>query len=164
MKTVTGPQAEIGILEKDRREVASMLNALLADEAVLAVKTRNFHWNATGMDFGALHALFEKQYQELDGIIDEVAERVRSLGLTPFGSLGEFLEGTRLREFPGAQIPAEKMLGALLDDHEQLARTLRQGLEACASRNHDAGTSDLLTGLLLRHEKLAWMLRSHLEG
>lgn len=164
MKTETRSQAEIGIIEKDRREVASLLNALLADESVLAVKTRNFHWNAAGVGFAALHALFEKQYQELDAVIDETAERVRALGLTPFGSMGEFLEGTRLREFPGAPLPAERMLTVLLEDHEELVRTLRQGLTACAERNHDAGTADFLTALLRRHEKLAWMLRSHLEG
>lgn len=163
METSTAARTEIGILEKDRRAVAELLNKLLSDEFMLYVKARNYHWNVTGMHFTALHAFFERQYEELDGIVDEVAERTRALGHVPPGSLKEFLDGARLRETPGKLLPAEKMLAALLDDHEAVIRALRQDLEACARLN-DAGTSDFLTGLMERHEKSAWMLRAHLGG
>ncbi len=161
METRAIPRTEIGVLEKDRLAVSALLNKLLADEFLLYAKTRNFHWNVTGMHFASLHALFEKQYEEVNEIVDQLAERVRALGHVSMGSLREFLDHSRLRELPGAMLPAERMVLALLEDHESLVRALRQDLEICAQR-HDAGTSDLLTGLMERHEKAAWMLRSHL--
>ncbi len=162
MKTETEGKPEIGVLTKDREAVAGLLNRLLADEFVLLTKTRNFHWNVTGINFAPLHALFQKQYEELEGTVDELAERVRALGHVPLGSLREFLEAARLRETPGKLLAPEKMLAALLEDHESVIRNLRQDLEACAARHRDAGTSDMLTGLMESHEKTAWMLRSHL--
>lgn len=162
MKTELSEKIETGILNKDREAAATLLNRLLADEFVLLAKTRNFHWNVTGMDFTALHGLLQKQYEDLDATVDELAERVRALGHTPLGSLREFLEAARPREVPGKLLAPEKMVGALLEDHESVIRNLRQDLEACANKHHDAGTGDLLTGLMEKHEKTAWMLRSHL--
>lgn len=73
-------RTDIGISEKNRNATAFILNTLLADEYVLYTKTRNYHWNVTGTHFSEYHKFFESQYEALDGIIDEVAERVRSLG------------------------------------------------------------------------------------
>ena len=139
-----------------------MLGRLLADEHVLYVKTRNFHWNVTGLDFGALHELFEKQYDALADSIDEIAERIRMLGGVAPGSMKEFLKLARLDEQPGGKLEAGKMIAALLSDHETVIRALREAIEV-ADGAGDAGTNDFLTGLLEDHEKTAWMLRAHLE-
>ena len=77
----------IGIADKDRQAVAEILNTLLSDEYVLYTKTRNFHWNVTGLQFNDLHKFFEAQYEELDDTVDEVAERARALGAWAFGTL-----------------------------------------------------------------------------
>ncbi len=151
----------IGIADKDRQAVAEILNTLLSDEYVLYTKTRNFHWNVTGLSFNDLHKFFEAQYEELDDIVDEVAERARSLGARAFGTLEEFRENTRLKETPGTVPPAKEMLAELLSDHETLIRALRQDLEK-ADKRGDVGTNDFLTGLLEKHEKASWMLRSFL--
>ena len=153
---------KLGLSSKSRDTVTALLARLLADEHVLYVKTRNFHWNVTGLHFGSLHALFEKQYDELAETIDEVAERLRSLGGIAPGSMKEFLELARLGEQPGARLAAEKMIAALLSDHEAVIQTLRSDVEA-AGKAGDEGTADFLTGLLEAHEKTAWMLRAHLE-
>lgn len=162
MKTNTGAQAEIGILERDRQAVADILRDILADEFTLYVKTRNFHWNVTGPNFAELHALFERQYEELNLFVDDVAERVRALGKVAPGSMAEFLEKASIKEVPGQAISAESMIGALLVDPESIIRALRQALQVCLDRHHDAGTSDFLTGIMEKHEKTAWMLRSYL--
>lgn len=153
--------ADIGLPDSNRRAVCGLLNKLLADEFLLYGKTLNFHWSVTGMQFGPLHALFQTQQEELDGVVDAVAERVRMLGQFPIGSLKEFLENARLGEHSGKTPPAQRMIGVLLADHEALARTLRGDVETCVGHG-DAGTADFLTGLLEKHEKTAWILRSHL--
>jgi starvation-inducible DNA-binding protein len=155
-------KARMGIGEKEAASLGKILNTLLADEFVLYTKTRRFHWNVVGPDFGELHKFFEEQYEALDDIVDEVAERARALDVTSAGSLEEFGQLTRLKERAGKNPDASGMLAALLDDHEAVIRSLRKDLET-ADKLGDAGTNDFLTGLMERHEKMAWMLRSYLR-
>jgi starvation-inducible DNA-binding protein len=151
----------IGLTESQILQVSEILKGLLADEIVLQTKTRNFHWNVTGMHFSELHIFFEGQYGELDTIIDDTAERIRQLGKTTPGSLSEFLKLTRLKE-SGGDLKEKEMLGALLSDHESIIRQLRTDIET-ADQAGDAGNADFLTGLLASHEKMAWMIRSYLS-
>jgi starvation-inducible DNA-binding protein len=157
-------ELNIGLSDRDREGVVVILNTLLADEYVLYTKTRNYHWNVEGFLFNDLHKFFETQYSELNGIADEVAERARTLGGKAAGTLTEFSRLTRLREQPGEHPPARAMISSLLADHETIVRNLREDLETCTEKYHDAGTTDFLTGLMEQHEKMAWMLRAFLEG
>ncbi len=156
-------KTNIGISEKNLKGSIEILNQLLSDEYLLYTKTRNFHWNVTGPDFSELHKFFEAQYEELDEIIDEVAERARSLGGNSLGSHREFLQHAKLKESPSHGLDSEKMLSVLLSDHEAVIQSLRKSLEICADELKDMGTCDFLTGLMEQHEKMAWMLRSYLE-
>lgn len=150
----------IGLKPNALTGVVEILRPLLADEFVLYTKTRNCHWNVTGPQFYDLHKFFEAQYEELDEIVDEVAERTRSLGGRAEGSLTEFLKSTRLKELTGATPTAPQMAELLLADHEAIIRFLREDLETCHSKYNDAGTQDFLTGMMEQHEKMAWMLRA----
>ena len=154
----------LGIDDKDRASVVTMLNALLADEYVLSTKTRNYHWNVVGPQFNDLHKFFGEQYEAIDEFVDDIAERARTLGGHSVATLGEFVDAARLKEHPGQYPSAEGMLENLLNDHETLIRQLRADADAAASMYHDAGTNDFLIGLMEEHEKMAWMLRSFLEG
>lgn len=153
----------IGINDSDRKAVAQILAAVLADEHVLYVKTRNYHWNVVGPQFNDLHKFLEGQYDILEDSIDEVAERIRTLGSKSPGTLTEFVKLARLKEEPGKLPNARSMIGNLLADHETMIRQLRTDVEACGNKLGDAGTSDFLTGLMEQHEKMAWMLRAFLE-
>jgi starvation-inducible DNA-binding protein len=153
---------DIGIAEEQRKGVVGLLTALVADEYLLYTKTRNYHWNVVGPHFSELHKFFEAQYEELDDVIDEVAERARALGGRAIGTLAEFSQHARLAEKPGDAPDAPRMIANLLADHEAVIRSLRADLQACVDRYGDAGTSDFLTGLMEQHEKMAWMLRSYL--
>jgi starvation-inducible DNA-binding protein len=153
----------IGLTDQQRNSVVAMLNTLLADEYLLYTKTRNYHWNVVGPQFNDLHKFFEEQYNALNDIVDEVAERARSLGGNAVGTLAEFLKQTRLQEHPGEYPEAREMLANLLADHEATIRHLRLDVDACADTYHDMGTNDFLAGLMERHEKMAWMLRAFLE-
>jgi starvation-inducible DNA-binding protein len=154
----------IGLSNAHRHGVVAILTALLADEYVLYTKTRNYHWNVVGPQFNDLHKFFEEQYNELNTIVDEVAERARTLGENAIGTLAEFLERTRLAEQPGQYPPARDMLANLLADQENVIRQLRVDLETCAGTYQDIGTNDFLTGLMEQHEKMAWMLRAFLAS
>ena len=154
----------IGISDQDRKGVVDILNGLLADEYVLYTNTRNYHWNVVGPQFHDLHKFFESQYEELNEVVDEVAERVRALGGTTLGSLTEFMKQTRLKEHPGQLASTLEMVKNLLTSHEAIIQSLRVDLERCADKCHDMGTSDFLTGLMEQHEKMAWMLRATATG
>ena len=154
----------IKLKDSHREGVVAILNTLLADEFVLGTKTRNCHWNVTGPHFHDLHKFFDAQYEELDEILDGVAERARALGGHAVGTLAEFLKLARLQEQLGKYPNAQEMAAELLSDHETVIRQLRGDLEKCAKKFDDAGTADFLTGLMERHEKMAWMLRAILQG
>ncbi len=155
--------AEIGIAEAQRNAVVGILNTVLADEFLLYVKSRRFHWNVQGPDFSELHELFQKHYEHLGEVIDDVAERARALDGVAAGSLQEFLELTRLNEEPAQRYDAHGMIAALLADHEAIIRNLRRDLQTCSNEHGDEGTMDFLTGLMQAHEKMAWMLRAYLR-
>ena len=152
----------IGIPGAKRDAVVHILNALLADEYVLYTKTRNYHWNVVGPQFNDLHKFFEAQYEALNDIVDEVAERATTVGGKALGTLAEFVKTTRLRERPGEYPEARGMISDLLADHESVVRQLRTDVVTVMDKHGDAGTNDFLTGLMEKHEKMAWMLRAFL--
>lgn len=154
-------KTNIGIPDKARKTVAGILSRLLADEYVLYTKTRNAHWNVTGSDFHAMHLFFESQYNAVDESVDEIAERIRSLGHEAPGSLAEMLKLTQLKELAGGSRDSKAFLGALLADHEAIIRSLREDAPRVAKLGDD-GTNDFLVGLMEEHEKTAWMLRASL--
>jgi starvation-inducible DNA-binding protein len=153
-------QVNIGLTEAQREGVCRVLQALLADEFVLYTKARNYHWNVIGPQFHDLHKLFEEQYEALSDMVDEVAERIRTLGGVAPGTLEEFRKAARLREEPGVVPPALQMVRNLASDHEAIVRQLRQDIPVVQDQHNDVGTADFLTGLMEKHEKYAWMLRA----
>lgn len=157
-------EVNIGIQTAKREGAAELLKHLLADEHVLYIKLRNFHWNVTGIHFQPLHAFFEAQYNALAIHIDEIAERIRSLGFFAPGSMEEFKAYTRLEESTHLNGDARQMLEHILHDHEALIQSLRRDQEAAMEQYGDAGTQDFLIALMEEHEKHAWMVRSHLAG
>ena len=150
------------ILEKSAiRQIAQELATLQADTYILLVKTQNFHWNIIDPRFMSLHLFFEGQYDELAENIDVIAERIRSLGERALGSMREYLEFTRLEESKST-LTGDEMLKALLHDHESIIQWLRSSIEQ-VQKLGDEGTADLFINRLRAHEKMAWMIRSHLN-
>jgi starvation-inducible DNA-binding protein len=156
-------KTNIGLNDETRLEVSQILNLLLADEFVLYATTRDYHWNVTGPDFRSLHLQFEEQYGQIAAWIDDVAERARAIGTGARGNWADLTKAARTSADAGFGLPAEHMLAELLALHEDLIVQLRTDSLACLEKFKDAGTADFLTGLMERHEKTAWMLRSQLE-
>lgn len=153
-------ESKIGIKKEDLEKTAHILNEFLADEFLLYTKTRNAHWNVEGPDFHEKHKFFEAQYEQLDIVMDDVAERIRSLGHYAPATVKAFLALTHLTEQSREKNDGAGFVKELLADHESIIIRLRENINRLANDFHDAGTSDFITGLLQTHEKMAWMLRA----
>ncbi|SEM89806.1 starvation-inducible DNA-binding protein [Chryseobacterium taichungense] len=154
-------KARIGLTEKNADTVAAELAKLLADEFVLYTKTRNAHWNVTGDNFHAMHIFFEKQYTQLEDLIDSVAERMRKIGHYAPATMKAYLELTHLTEYSERTNDGLGYMKDLLSDHESIIDFLRGNITPFAEKYKDYGTSDYITGLMETHEEMAWMLRSY---
>jgi starvation-inducible DNA-binding protein len=161
--TAASSKINIGLTDQQRAGVVEILNRTLSDQHVLYTKTRNYHWNVVGEHFRELHKLLEEQYEQLAEAIDETAERTRQLDAPALGTMTEFLDQAHLKEKPGDYPDAFTMLSNLCGDHEAAIQWLRQAADDCDEKYHDMVTNDFLLGLAAAHEKMAWMLRSHLE-
>lgn len=148
------------LTEAQQKSAVNILTRALADEYVLYTKTRNYHWNVTGPRFHDLHKLFESQYEILDEKIDELAEFIRYFGHPTPATLAGFLSRTHLQEHPSGEVASEYMVKALLADHEHLIQHLRAAVATLESDDGPVEVTDLLTGLIADHGKMAWILRS----
>jgi starvation-inducible DNA-binding protein len=154
-------EVKIGLSKQVLNEVCESLQDYLANTYALYLKTQNFHWNVKGAEFFSLHLLFEKQYKELAEIIDEIAERIVSLGSRVDASFSEFKARSTIAE-PKKKILADQMLKELVMGHEALS-AIGRPLVSRFQKLCDDASSDLMIKCNAFHEKAAWMLRSHLE-
>jgi len=141
--------------------VVEALSELLASSYTLYLKTHNYHWNVTGPMFTTLHTLFEEQYTELALAVDEIAERIRTLGAFAPASYSAFTELSTVSEETGHP-KAKEMIRVLVADQKAISDSAQRVIEAAEPLN-DSATADLGTRRMDLHEKNAWMLRSHLE-
>jgi starvation-inducible DNA-binding protein len=156
-------ETHIGIKESDRKEVAEQLTKLLADEFILYTKTRNAHWNVEGSNFYSMHVFFEGQFNQLDDIMDRIAERIRFIGHYATATLKAFLEITHLTEAARNKNDSDGFVRELLADHNSIIEFIRGNIEPFANKYNDLGSSDFITGIMETHEKMAWMLQSHVN-
>ena len=161
-KVARGVAIDIGISKSDRVKIADGLSKLLADTYTLYLKTHNFHWNVTGTMFNTLHLMFEQQYNELALAVDQIAERIRALGVPAPGTYKDYSRLSSIKETPGVPA-AEEMIALLVEGQEAVVRTARS-IFPSVERANDEPTADLLTQRMQVHEKTAWMLRSMLEA
>src|SRR5262252_9296139 len=122
-------KTELGIKPANTAEIAQSMNVLLADENVLYIKTRRAHWNVEGPDFLAIHRFFEEQYKELEQMIDDIAERIRTIGHYAEATLTAFLQETHLSEDTRAKNDSAGFIKSLLGDHEMIIIYLRENIE-----------------------------------
>jgi starvation-inducible DNA-binding protein len=155
-------KTSIGITVEHSQSVVLELSKILADEYVLLTKTRNAHWNVEGADFYDKHKFFEVQIEEINEFIDSIAERIRALGHYAPATLGSFLGLTRLTELTREKNDSNGFIKELLSDHETMIIKIRENICKFSDNFQDDGSSDFITGLMKKHEKMAWFLRSHL--
>lgn len=140
------------------RTIAKELTGVLADTYVLMNRAQLYHWNVDGPQFKSLHDLFEAQYRELFEAVDEIAERIRTIGYYTPGTLDDLLH---VSEIPRERIARDsrEILLHVIEGHQQVIQRVRLAMRQAEAAS-DEGTLDLLTERLRSHEKTAWMLRS----
>lgn len=147
---------------KGAKPLADSLNQVLADSYALMALTHLAHWNVEGPGFFALHTAFQTQYEELFTAIDEIAERVRALGVYAIGGLGKFAAVAQMKEF-ASPLAQEDYVRALIAANEKLLADAATARDLAGEAN-DPESQDLMIGRITLHQKTVWMLRSFLKG
>ena len=143
----------------DIQSIVNILHKHLANSSVLNLKIRNYHWNVKWAHFHDFHSFFEELYTAGAEQIDEIAERIRMLWVYTHGSMKQYLEITDISEETQENISDQDMISRLLQDYETIISAMRKDIIKVGETD-DMGTEDFLTGLIQKHEKDAWMLRS----
>lgn len=152
---------EMGVRRNEKLATGNELVKLLADTYTLYLKTQNFHWNVTGPMFQTLHSMFEKQYLEMSVAVDQVAERIRALGLRAPGTFSQYARLSSITESENYPDSFE-MIRQLIIGHETIKKTALDVLDR-AEEGRDEVTGDLVGQRLEFHDRCLWMLRSFQE-
>lgn len=151
----------IGLDKKHSKNLSEKLNSLLADYQVLYMNTRGFHWNIKGDKFFELHLKFEELYNNFQLKIDEIAERILTLGYTPLHSYSDYLKHSSIVEIKKV-LKGKECVSSLLQSFQTIIIEQREIL-ALASEANDEGTNALMSDYIREQEKLVWMLSAFLE-
>ncbi len=151
---------QIGLDEKKSKQLVNGLNNLLADYQVFYMNTRGLHWNIKGEKFFELHLKFEELYNNLVLKIDEVAERVLTLGGTPLHSYTDYLHHSNIKEVKGVSKGKEGV--ELVVGSFQKVIIKQRALLKLSGEAEDEGTSALMSDYIREQEKMIWMYSSYL--
>jgi starvation-inducible DNA-binding protein len=146
-----------GFTPEQVQSISRALNSLLADVFALYLKTKNFHWHMNGPHFRDYHLLLDEQAEQIFGISDDIAERVRKIGGITIRSIGEVSKLQRVRDNDKAFVPADEMLRELRDDNQAFALSLREAHEITSDAN-DYATTSMIENWIDEAERRAWFL------
>lgn len=136
------------------------LNKQVATWSVMYTKLHNFHWYVKGPSFFTLHAKFEELYNEATLNMDEIAERLLTLGASPVATLKEHLELSDVKEASNNET-ADEMVEEVVKDLDKIMKSLKKGMSEAAS-DEDDRTEDVLNAIYQKVEKHQWMLNAFL--
>jgi len=139
-------------------QLVQLMKVLLADTFAFRLKTQYYHWNIEGPDFVQYHDFLGELYEEINGAIDETAEKIRALGAYAPGSFTRYLELANI-QCDDNITDAMEMLRRTQADNEQMRRSLR-AVHKKASELNEFGLLNFIEGRIDAHDKHAWMLRS----
>jgi starvation-inducible DNA-binding protein len=151
----------IGLKETYTKEMVEKLNVYLSNVQIMYMNVRGYHWNIVGKQFFALHEKFEEQYDTLNEMADEIAERILMLDGTPLHSFTEYLKISSIKERSNVNT-AEATIQSLLSDTAKLLEMERDIL-TIASDNEDDGTASMVSEYIGAQEKMIWMFNAFLK-
>ena len=139
------------------KDLSGALNALLADTFALYLKTKNFHWHMSGPHFRDYHLLLDDHGDQLFGMTDVIAERVRKVGGNTLRSIGDIARHQRIADNDAAYVAPDDMLAELRDDNQRFIAAMREAHDVCEEHN-DVATASLLENYIDEAEKRCWFL------
>jgi len=139
------------------RDVGEAMNAILADVFALYVKTKNFHWHLSGPHFRDYHLMFDEQGDQLFGMTDDIAERIRKIGEPTLRSIGHIARLQRVVDNNSDYVEPEDMLAELCEDNRTLAARLREAHNVC-DEARDIATASLIEVWIDETERRTWFL------
>lgn len=151
---------QIGLEKADMSEVITKLNSLLSSYHIFYINVRGYHWNVKGEHFFSLHQQFEELYTNLQVEIDEIAERILTLGGTPLHAYSDFAQHASIKEDKNVKDGNACMKGAV-SGLQALIEEQRE-VSALAEKAEDQGTADLVDDYVQQQEKLVWMYNAFL--
>ena len=151
----------IGLDINDAKELAEKLNTLLCNYQIFYINTRGFHWNITGEKFFELHLKFEELYTDSLLKIDEIAERILTLGYTPYHTFSDYLEHAGVKEAKNVT-KGKPAIENILETLSVLISAERELLSISAEAG-DEGTNSLMSDYIKQQEKLVWMYNATLK-
>ncbi|CAN5509393.1 DNA starvation/stationary phase protection protein Dps [soil metagenome] len=154
---------KIDIAKGKREKIVAILNQRLADAVDLKSQAKQAHWNVKGMNFIALHELFDRVATELDPIVDDIAERVTTLGGTALGTVRVAAQNSTLAEYPLEITEGPAHVDALSNALADFGKKVRADIDATDELG-DADTADLFTGVSRSIDKLLWFVEAHLQN
>jgi starvation-inducible DNA-binding protein len=152
---VTATPNDLG--ERAAKDIGGAMNAVLADVFALYLKTKNFHWHVTGPHFRDYHLLLDEQADQIFGMTDPIAERVRKLGARTLTSIGQIAEMKRMPDNDADYVEASDMLAELREDNTALGASLRAAHELC-DEYRDVATASLIENWIDETERRTWFL------
>ncbi len=150
----------IGLKDTDSKKIAQKLNILLANYSVFYQNTRGAHWNIKGAQFFTLHPKFEELYDNLVLKIDEIAERILTLGATPNHNYSEYLKVSSIKESKEVS-DGTKCVENILASFKVIISLQRELLDL-SDKAGDEGTNAQISGYITEQEKEVWMYNSYL--
>lgn len=151
----------IGLDSQYAKKLADKLNTLLADYQIFYMNARGFHWNIKGDKFFELHLKFEELYNDALLKIDEVAERILTLGYIPMHTYTDYLKNSGIKESKNVS-DGSKAVSLILEGFKVILKTEREILDLSEKAN-DEGTNSLMSDYIPQQEKLVWMYSSYLN-
>lgn len=152
---------QIGLDKQKSKSLADNLNSLLADYMMFYQNTRGLHWNIKGEKFFELHLKFEELYTNLLIKVDEVAERILTLGATPLHTFDDYKSVTKIKSVKNVS-DGKEGVQIILEAFETIIVSQRKLLKLSADAN-DEGTNALMSDYIREQEKLVWMYSSYLN-
>jgi len=154
-------RSNIGLDPAKSGELAEQLNLLLANYQLFYINARGFHWNITGSNFFELHAKFEELYNNLLVKVDEIAERILTLGHVPLHSFADYLNTATIQQAVNISDGKEAIQNVVNAFRDLLV--VQRRLLSLASDTNDEGTSALMSDYIREQEKAVWMYSAYLK-
>lgn len=155
-------KTKIDITENTREQVVALLQSRLADAIDLKSQAKQAHWNVKGMNFIALHELFDQVATEVEVHIDTIAERITTLGGTALGTIRVAAQQSKLSEYPHEITDGSSHVEALSGALAEFGKLVRKNIDESAELG-DADTADLFTGVSREIDKSLWFVEAHLQ-